>query len=70
MGQFLVESVGDYAPVAYPASDDRQPGRDDALPMQDTMQDIATEMFFRRTAIHGGTSEIQRSIIAKWLLRM
>ncbi|QQX82809.1 acyl-CoA dehydrogenase [Cupriavidus necator] len=71
MGQFLVESLGDYAPVAYPASDDFQPGRDHALPMQDTMQDIATEMFFRRaTTIYGGTSEIQRSIIAKSLFRL
>jgi acyl-CoA dehydrogenase len=64
MGQFVVESLGDYAPVAYPASDDGHTG--EPLPMQDSMQDIATEAFFRRaTTIYGGTSEIQRGIIAK-----
>ncbi|AEI82521.1 acyl-CoA dehydrogenase AcdA (plasmid) [Cupriavidus necator N-1] len=64
MGQFLVESLGDYAPVAYPFS--AEGSEAEPLPMQDTMQDLATEAFFRRaTTIYGGTSEIQRGIIAK-----
>ena len=69
MGQFAVESMGDYGPVSYPSSHDGHAG--EPLPMQDVMQDIATEAFFRRaTTIYGGTSEIQRGIIAKTKFRL
>lgn len=46
----------------------RAPIRVAPLPRQDVMRDIAAEMFFRRaTTIYGGTSEIQRGIVAKAL---
>jgi len=66
MGQFLVESMGDDGPVAYPASHDGHRG--EPLPREDAMRDLAAEMFFRRaTTIYGGTSEIQRGIVARSL---
>lgn len=66
MGQFLVESLGDTAAKAYRT---RHDGHDeDLLSTADPTRDIATEMFFRRaTTIYGGTSEIQRGIVAKTL---
>ncbi|SCU75934.1 Putative acyl-CoA dehydrogenase (fragment) [Cupriavidus necator] len=70
MSEFLVESLGDYGAVAYPAphAEPAQPRA--ALPMEETACGAATEMFFRRaTTIYGGTSEIQRSIIAKSLFQ-
>ncbi|BDB27507.1 hypothetical protein Tamer19_68010 [Cupriavidus sp. TA19] len=40
------------------------------LPMAEVAQGMASEMFFRRaTTIYGGTSEVQRSIIAKSLFQ-
>ncbi|QRQ83487.1 acyl-CoA dehydrogenase [Cupriavidus oxalaticus] len=70
MSTFLVEALGDYGAVAYPTLDDED-GHGDAraaLPMQDLGRGIASEMFFRRAStIYGGTSEVQRTIIAKSL---
>jgi acyl-CoA dehydrogenase len=62
MTEFLVESLGDYGAVAYDAS-----GPDGAvLPMRAMAGGIASEMFFRRAStIYGGTSEVQRGIVAK-----
>ena len=60
MTEFLVESLGDYGAVAYPG----QAGA--PLPMQAMAEGIAAEMFFRRAStIYGGTSEVQRGIVAK-----
>jgi len=67
--EFLVESLGDYGAVAYPDPHDHAVR--DALPMQATARGIATEMFFRRAStIYGGTSEVQRGIIAKTLFQL
>ena len=70
MSEFLVESLGDYGAIAYPASETAQiwplP-----LPALDFSPGIASEMFFRRAStIYGGTSEVQRGIIAKLLFQL
>ncbi|SPA23074.1 putative acyl-CoA dehydrogenase [Cupriavidus taiwanensis] len=67
MSEFLVETLGDHGAVAYPDPHARNAGRR-ALPMEDAARGVATEMLFRRaTTIYGGTSEVQRSIIARSL---
>jgi acyl-CoA dehydrogenase len=63
--EFHVEALGDYGAVAYPhpelVSDER-------YPQQDVARGLANDMFFRRAStIYGGTSEVQRGIIAKLL---
>jgi acyl-CoA dehydrogenase len=69
MSEFMVESLGDYGAVAY--ADPHEDAQDAALPFQDTARGIATEMFFRRAStIYGGTSEVQRGIIAKTLFQL
>ena len=69
MSEFLVEALGDYGAVAYPephASTGVPP-----LPLQDVGRGVANEMFFRRAStIYGGTSEVQRGIIAKALFQL
>ncbi|QUN32771.1 acyl-CoA dehydrogenase (plasmid) [Cupriavidus sp. KK10] len=68
MSEFLVESLGDHGAVSYPDPHAQQAPTGATLPPQETAQGVATEMFFRRaTTIYGGTSEIQRSIIARTL---
>ncbi|GMG94354.1 acyl-CoA dehydrogenase [Cupriavidus metallidurans] len=70
MSEFLVETLGDHGAVAYPGSHAEQSGQLPVLPMADVAQGMASEMFFRRaTTIYGGTSEVQRSIIAKSLFQ-
>jgi len=64
--EFMVESLGDYGALAYPEPYD-DAGKS-PMPLQDIARGIATEMFFRRAAtIYGGTSEVQRGIVAKLL---
>ncbi|AQV98667.1 acyl-CoA dehydrogenase [Cupriavidus necator] len=71
LSEFLVESLGDHGAVAYPAPHAEPARAGVPLPMQDVAQGVATEMFFRRaTTIYGGTSEVQRSIIAKSLFQL
>ncbi|WP_349604811.1 acyl-CoA dehydrogenase [Cupriavidus sp. DF5525] len=71
MSEFLVETLGDHGAVAYPGTHAEPYRQPQSLPMAQTAQGIASEMFFRRaTTIYGGTSEIQRSIIAKSLFRL
>ncbi|QUN32774.1 acyl-CoA dehydrogenase (plasmid) [Cupriavidus sp. KK10] len=69
MSSFLVDALGDYGAVAYPIP---QAGAvAPALPEQDEARGIANEMFFRRAStIYGGTSEVQRSIIAKSMFQL
>ncbi|MDM0047429.1 acyl-CoA dehydrogenase family protein [Variovorax sp. J22R115] len=65
---FHVEALGDYGAVAYP-----HPELDTEvqLPGQDTGRGLANDMFFRRAStIYGGTSEVQRGIIAKLLFQL
>ncbi len=65
MTEFLVESLGDYGAVAC-ASSREIPGTDAPHWMPAGTHHIANEMFFRRAStIYGGTSEIQRGIVAK-----
>jgi acyl-CoA dehydrogenase len=70
MSELAVEALGDYGAVDYTASGeaatDAQP-----LPMAAIAGGTATEMFFRRAAtIYGGTSEVQRGIIARMMFQL
>ncbi|MFM0094554.1 acyl-CoA dehydrogenase [Paraburkholderia nemoris] len=68
LSEFALEALGDYAAIAYPAPHDDAQG--EALPLQEVGRGIANEMFFRRAStIYGGTSEVQRGIIAKMLFQ-
>jgi acyl-CoA dehydrogenase len=68
MSAFLVEMLGDRGATFYPGPSE-EPHQDALiLPLQDVASGIATDMFFRRAStIYGGTSEVQRGIIAKLL---
>ncbi|RDK08859.1 acyl-CoA dehydrogenase [Cupriavidus lacunae] len=69
MSSFLVDALGDYGAVAYPVPQDGDGA--EPLPMQDQARGVANEMFFRRAStIYGGTSEVQRSIIAKTMFQL
>ncbi|MGT2510490.1 acyl-CoA dehydrogenase [Cupriavidus basilensis] len=68
MSSFVVELLGDYGPVAF-APPETDAG--DLLPMQDVARGMANDMFFRRAStIYGGTSEVQRGIIARALFQL
>ncbi|AQV94727.1 acyl-CoA dehydrogenase [Cupriavidus necator] len=68
MSSFVVESLGDFGPVAF-APPEADAG--DPLPMEDIARGLANEMFFRRAStIYGGTSEVQRGIIARALFQL
>lgn len=70
--EFMVQALGDYGAIAYPTPEDQPqdpPGAE--LPQQALARGIAMEMFFRRAStIYGGTSEVQRGIIAKMLFQL
>ncbi|EYS87465.1 acyl-CoA dehydrogenase [Cupriavidus sp. SK-4] len=69
LSEFLVESLGDHGAVACPAADGHF-GAERETSRQDPLGDIASEMFYRRAAtIYGGSSEIQRGIIAKMMFQ-
>lgn len=64
-----VEALGDYGAVAYAHPHDPAPAH--PYPLQDTARGITNDMFMRRSStIYGGTSEVQRGIIAKLLFRL
>ncbi|MCG5076169.1 acyl-CoA dehydrogenase [Paraburkholderia tagetis] len=70
MSEFLVEALGDYGAIAYPES---HADEGDAWPVPGAGMGpgIASEMFFRRAStIYGGTSEVQRGIIAKLMFEL
>ncbi|MFM0161146.1 acyl-CoA dehydrogenase [Paraburkholderia sediminicola] len=68
LSEFALEALGDYGAIAYPEPHDDAQG--EALPLQEVGRGIANEMFFRRAStIYGGTSEVQRGIIAKMLFQ-
>jgi alkylation response protein AidB-like acyl-CoA dehydrogenase len=70
MSECLVEALGDYGAVAY-AHPQEAIGTDLQLPQQELGRGIANDMFFRRAStIYGGTSEVQRGIIAKLLFQL
>ncbi|EKZ95384.1 acyl-CoA dehydrogenase domain-containing protein [Cupriavidus sp. HMR-1] len=63
------EALGDHGAVAYAHWHDAPPA--EAYPMQDLARGIANDMFLRRAAtIYGGTSEVQRGIIAKLMFQL
>jgi acyl-CoA dehydrogenase len=67
MTECLVEALGDHGAIAYPHPHDALPAGP-PLPLQDIGRGIANDMFFRRAStIYGGTSEVQRGIVAKAL---
>jgi alkylation response protein AidB-like acyl-CoA dehydrogenase len=62
---FLVEMLGDHGAIAYPGPSEL-PFALHGLPGEDFAAGIAGDMFFRRAStIYGGTSEVQRGIVAK-----
>ncbi|SEB24647.1 acyl-CoA dehydrogenase family protein [Variovorax sp. YR216] len=63
-----VEALGDHGAVAYPHPAEAAAATCEELPLQGLARGLANEMFFRRAStIYGGTSEVQRSIVAKLL---
>jgi len=69
ISEFMTETLGDYGAVAYP--DPHAPEDTAPMPFQAVARGIATDMFFRRAStIYGGTSEVQRGIIAKMLFQL
>ncbi|WP_244815256.1 acyl-CoA dehydrogenase family protein [Caballeronia sp. Lep1P3] len=69
LSEFIVDALGDYGAVAYPEPHDAGFGQ--PMPHQDIARGMANEMFFRRAStIYGGTSEVQRGIIAKMLFQL
>ncbi|GJG94356.1 acyl-CoA dehydrogenase family protein [Cupriavidus pauculus] len=64
-----VEALGDYGAVAYAHWHEPAPAQ--PYPLQDLARGVANDMFVRRAAtIYGGTSEVQRGIIAKMMFRL
>ncbi|AQV98296.1 acyl-CoA dehydrogenase [Cupriavidus necator] len=70
MSELALEALGEHGAVAYPqAGEDTTAGQ--RLPMEDAARGIAAEMFFRRAAtIYGGTSEVQRGIVARMMFQL
>lgn len=63
--EFLLESLGDFGAIRHVAETACE---DPFAPLPYFAKNIASEMFFRRgSTIYGGSSEIQRAIIAKTL---
>jgi acyl-CoA dehydrogenase len=70
MSEFLVESLGDDGALAEPHAHDT-PASGDAHPLRGLASNAAAEMFFRRaTTIYGGSSEVQRGIVAKMMFQL
>lgn len=70
MSEFLVECLGDYGAVAWSGEREERAGAHPVTPAQKEAQGIAAEMLFRRaTTIYGGTSEVQRGIVAKMMFQ-
>ncbi|MBD9634644.1 acyl-CoA dehydrogenase family protein [Pseudomonas sp. PDM18] len=64
-----LEALGDYGAVAYAHPHEAAPAQ--AYPLQELARGIANDMFLRRAStIYGGTSEVQRGIIAKMLFQL
>ena len=63
-----VEALGDHGAVAYPHPAEAADPPGAPFPLQGLARGLANEMFFRRgSTIYGGTSEVQRGIVAKVL---
>ncbi|RJF98538.1 acyl-CoA dehydrogenase family protein [Noviherbaspirillum saxi] len=71
ISECLVEALGDYGAVAYPDPHEDLDPAQPLLPLQEVARGMANNMFFHRAStIYGGTSEVQRSIIAKMLFQL
>ncbi|PJI47290.1 MAG: acyl-CoA dehydrogenase [Pseudomonas sp.] len=68
--EFMVEVLGDYGAIAYPTPEAMDTTAE-RLPREELARGIAMEMLFRRAStLYGGTSEVQRGIIAKLLFQL
>jgi acyl-CoA dehydrogenase len=68
-----VEALGEYGAVAYanPREDGDELPIDVHWPLRDEARGLAADMFFRRAStIYGGTSEVQRGIVAKAMFQL
>lgn len=64
-----IEALGDYGAIAYPHP--HEAGPEQPFPQQALARGISNDMFLRRAStIYGGTSEVQRGIIAKMLFQL
>lgn len=64
-----IEALGDYGAIAYPHPHEAAP--EQPFPLQRLARGISNDMFLRRAStIYGGTSEVQRGIIAKMLFQL
>ncbi|BCX68210.1 acyl-CoA dehydrogenase family protein [Pseudomonas izuensis] len=64
-----IEALGDYGAIAYPHPHEADPQQ--PFPQQALARGISHDMFLRRAStIYGGTSEVQRGIIAKMLFQL
>ncbi|WP_160109816.1 acyl-CoA dehydrogenase family protein [Pseudomonas izuensis] len=64
-----IEALGDYGAIAYPHPHEADPQQ--PFPQQKLARGISHDMFLRRAStIYGGTSEVQRGIIAKMLFQL
>ncbi|WP_229459479.1 acyl-CoA dehydrogenase family protein [Massilia cavernae] len=71
ISEAMVEALGDYGAVAYPDPHEELDPAQPLLPLQEVARGMANNMFFHRAStIYGGTSEVQRSIIAKMLFQL
>jgi len=64
-----IEALGDFGAIAYPHPHEASPQQ--PFPQQALARGISQDMFLRRAStIYGGTSEVQRGIIAKMLFQL
>ncbi|MNO88507.1 Acyl-CoA dehydrogenase, short-chain specific [compost metagenome] len=64
-----IEALGDYGAIAYAHPHEEAPAQ--PWPLQQLARGISNDMFLRRAStIYGGTSEVQRGIIAKMLFQL
>jgi acyl-CoA dehydrogenase len=69
LSALMSEALGEHGAVAYPLPEDAAGGGAE-LPLQPLGLGLTNTLFFRRAStIYGGTSEVQRSIIAKSLFQ-
>ncbi|WP_448680703.1 acyl-CoA dehydrogenase family protein [Pseudomonas nicosulfuronedens] len=70
ISEFMVQALGEYGAIAYATPEALDPAAE-PLPEESLAQGIAMEMLFRRAStLYGGTSEVQRGILAKLLFQL
>ncbi|MGH8484870.1 MAG: acyl-CoA dehydrogenase family protein, partial [Pseudomonas sp.] len=69
MTEAQIQALGDYGAIAYAHPHEADPQQ--PYPLQALARGISNDMFLRRAStIYGGTSEVQRGIIAKMLFQL